>query len=174
MPTDISKLQSIITESVGELATRYATNPARFVREMEAVITRAHTAATIGGIQDRTRITPKGLSRAERAELQAAIVAQRPYLKGFVDDIRKGGMDTEQIKRRAELYAGPVRATYSKSRFPGLPAHPADGSTECLAWCKCSWLERDGKFYWTLGAAEHCPTCLTRASEWRPYRVEAA
>lgn len=174
VPTDISKLQSIITESVGEIAMRYATNPARFVREMEAVITRAHTAATIGGIGDRTGVLPRGLSRAERKDLQAAIAAQRPYLRRFAEDMRDGGLTPEAIRRRAELYAGPVRATYSKTRFPGLPAHPADGSTECLAWCKCSWLERDGKFYWQLGTAEHCPTCESRANQWAPYQVEAA
>jgi hypothetical protein len=169
MPTDIDKLQSLVTESAGAIATRYASDPARFVREMEAMIVRAHTAATIGAIQDRTRIQPKGLSRAERADLQAAIKAQRPYLTGFARDMAAGNLTEEQIRRRAELYAGPVRLTYSKERWPNLPAHPADGSSECLAWCKCSWVMRDADMYWELGTAEHCPTCLTRASDWAPY-----
>lgn len=167
--TDISKLQTLITESVGDLAVRYATNPARFVREMEAVITRAHTAATVGGIGDRTRVEVRGLSRAERKDLQAAIAAQRPYLTRFAEDMRSGNLTPEAIQRRAELYAGPVRATYSKSRFPQAPDWPGSGNTECLAWCKCSWQEKDGLLHWQLGTSEHCPGCLTRASEWSPY-----
>jgi hypothetical protein len=170
MPTDIDKLQSLVTESAGAIAVRYADNPARFVREMEAMIVRAHTAATIGAIQDRTRIQPKGLSRAERADLQAAIKAQRPYLTGFANDMRTGELTEEQIRRRAELYAGPVRLTYSKGRWPQAPDWPGSGNTPCLAWCRCSWQERDGQLYWSLGAAEHCSGCLTRASEWAPYK----
>jgi hypothetical protein len=82
----------------------------------------------------------------------------------------RNGMDEAAIRRRAELYAGPVRATYYKERYPNLPAWPADGSTECLAFCRCSWQESDGQFYWRLGAAEHCPTCNSRASSWAPYK----
>jgi hypothetical protein len=166
---DIDKLQSLMTESAGDIAVRYADNPARFVREMEALITRGHTAATIAAIGDRTRIMPKGLSRAERQDLQASIRGQRPYLEGFARDMAAGGMTEEQIRRRAELYAGPIRLTYSKGRWPNAPDWPGSGGTSCLAWCRCVWLERDGQLYWTLGASEHCPECLTRASNWAPY-----
>jgi hypothetical protein len=169
MPTNINKLQSLVTESAGDIAVRYASDPARFVREMEAIITRAHTAATVAGIGDRTRIAPKGLSRAERKDLQDAILAQRPYLMRFAEDMRSGDLTEEQIRRRAELYAGPVRLTYSKTRFPSAPDWPGSGGTECLAWCRCSWQEQDGQLFWRLGAAEHCSGCLTRASNWAPY-----
>lgn len=176
MPTDITKLQQLVTESAGAIAARYADDPVRFVRELEAVIVRAHTAATVGGIQDRTGMQVKGLSRAERAELQAQIAAQRPYLRGFADDIRQGNLTEEQIQRRAELYAGPVRTTYSEARWfgAGLPAHPGDGGTACLAWCKCQWVQQDDGYYWMLGAAEHCGDCLGRAAQWAPFRPEAA
>jgi hypothetical protein len=170
MPTNINKLQDLVTESAGDIAVRYASDPARFVREMEAVITRAHTAATVGAIKDRTRVDVRGLSRAERADLNAAILAQRPYLMRFAEDMRSGDLTEEQIRRRAELYAGPVRATYSKTRWPNLPAHPADGSTECLAFCKCSWRQEEDGMHWMLGASEHCGTCSSRASNWAPYR----
>jgi hypothetical protein len=169
VPTDINKLQDLVTESAGDIAVRYASDPARFVREMEAIITRAHTAATVGAIKDRTRVDVRGLSRAERADLNAAILAQRPYLMRFAEDMRSGDLTEEQIRRRAELYAGPVRLTYSKTRFPSAPDWPGSGGTACLAWCRCSWSEKDGQLYWTLGAAEHCPDCLTRASQWAPY-----
>lgn len=175
MPLDIGRLQSLVTESAGDLTARLDAGritPLAWARQMEAIVVRAHTAATIGAITDRTGVAPKGLSRAERRDLQAAIAAQRPYLRRFAADVRGGGLSPEAVQRRAELYAGPVRATYSKARWEGrgLPAHPADGSSECLAWCKCAWLERDDGYYWTLGTAEHCGTCETRASEWSPWR----
>lgn len=173
MPLDINRLQALMTESAGELATRYADNPVRFVREMERTITRGHTAAYVGATADRLGVsasTIKGLSREERKQLDQFVKSQRPYLTGFASDMRAGNLTDDQIRRRAELYAGPIRLTYSKTRYPNLPAHPADGSSECLAWCKCTWLERDGQMHWTLGDAEHCPTCQTRASEWNPYK----
>lgn len=182
MPTDITKLQALAAESAGAITQRLtagAITPTVWLREMERAIARAHTAATIAGIADRTGtrpgsglITPRNLSRAERRELDAAVKAQRPYLAKFARDVRGGDLSEAQIQARADLYAGPVRATYSKARWEGvsLPAHPADGSTECLAWCKCSWALRDDGYYWELGTAEHCPTCESRASQWRPYR----
>jgi hypothetical protein len=175
MPTDISRLQSLVTESVGDLTARLDAGritPLAWARQMEAVIVRAHTAATIAAITDRTGVAPRGLSRAERADLQVAIAAQRPYLRGFAQDVRAGGLSPEAVQRRAELYAGPVRATYSKARWEGkgLPAFPADGSTACKAWCKCAWVEEDDGFYWRLGASEHCGDCLTNAARWAPWR----
>lgn len=179
MPTDITKLQSLVTESAGELTARLNAGritPLAWAREMEAVIVRAHTAAMIGAIKDRTGVPPKGLSRAERADLQAAIAAQRPYLRGFASDVRGGALSPEAIARRAELYAGPVRATYEKGRWEGrgLPAFPGDGQTACKAWCRCSWAQEEDGMHWRLSAAEHCPDCLTNASRWSPYRAGSA
>lgn len=175
MATDISRLQSLAAESVGELTRRLVAgdvSPAAWLRGMEASIARAHTAATISGIADRTGVTPRGLSRAERADLERAIAAQRPYLTRFAQDVRAGTLSEAQIQARADLYAGPVRRTYSESRWANvkLPAHPGDGSSECLAWCKCSWALRDDGYYWELGTAEHCPTCNSRAASWAPWR----
>lgn len=182
MPTSIAKLQSIAAESVGALTQRLtagAITPLAWAREMERAIARAHTAAAIGGIADRTGttigsglITPRNLSRAERQLIDQAVKAQRPYLQGFLRDVRTGNLSEAQIQARADLYAGPVRATYSKERWADvqLPAHPADGSTACIAWCKCSWALRDDGYYWELGTAEHCGDCESRASQWAPWR----
>lgn len=182
MPTDVSKLQALASESAGELTRRLLAGdmaPGAWLREMERTIARAHTAAFIAGTADRLGqrpgsglITPRNLSRAERKALDTAVAAQRPYLARFARDIRAGGLSDAQIAARADLYAGPIRATYSQTRWADvhLPAHPADGSSECLAWCKCNWALRDDGYYWELGTAEHCPTCESRASQWRPWR----
>lgn len=176
MPLDVTSLQDLATEAVGAVTERLtagAITPAQWLREMERIVTRAHTAAYVAATAERLGVplaAVKGLSRVERRELEALVAAQRPYLAGFLRDIRAGGLSDAEIRARAALYAGPVRATYSKTRWVGLPAHPGDGSTECLAWCKCSWVERSGEMYWELGAAEHCPTCERRATDWAPWR----
>ena len=183
MPLDIAKLQTLTAESAGEITRRLLDGlitPTQWAREMERTIARAHTAAFIGGTADRLGlkpdsplITPRNLSRAERARIETAIAGQRPYLAKFAADVRSGNLSDAQIAARADLYAGPVRVTYSQTRWADvkLPAHPADGSSECLMMCKCNWVQQDDGYYWMLGTAEHCPTCNTRASEWSPYRA---
>lgn len=182
MPTDISRLQTLTAESARELTQRLISGnltPVAWMREMERTVARAHTAAFIGGTSDRLGVKPgsglitaRNLSKAERKGLETAVQAQRPYLTRFASDVRRGGLSDAQIAARADLYAGPVRATYSKTRWSDvkLPAHPADGGTACLAWCKCNWVQRDDGFYWTLGTAEHCGDCESHASEWSPYK----
>lgn len=187
MPTDISRLQTLAAESVGELTHRLLSGnitPTAWMREMERTIARAHTAATIAGVSERDGFTGRfrawaagkvgasALPKADRQRLEQTIKAQQPYLAKFASDVRSGTLSDAQIQARSDLYAGPVRATYSKTRWSDvkLPAHPADGSTPCLAWCKCNWLEHEDGMYWTLGTAEHCDECESRASQWSPYR----
>lgn len=183
MTTNVAKLQALAAERIGAVTQRMtagALPPAEWAREMERTIARAHTSAAIGGIADRTTtrpgsglITPRTLSRTERAGIDRAVAAQRPYLRGFVDALRGGTLSDAQIQTRADRYAGPVRATYSNARWADvhLPAHPADGSTACLAWCRCAWAQRDDGYYWELGTGEHCPDCASRASQWAPWRA---
>lgn len=186
--TNIAKLQTLATESLGEIASRLtsgAITPTQWAREMERTIVRGHAAATIGAVAERDgfvgrvrawaagKVGASALPKADRQRLDQAIKDQRPYLMRFAHDIRDGNLTPVAIQARADLYAGAMRATYSKARWADvkLPAHPADGSSECLAFCKCSWVLQDDGYYWTLGTAEHCPTCNTRASEWSPYRA---
>lgn len=143
-----------------------------FRRTMAQAIQRAQTAAYIAGTAERLGVSPravKGLSRAERRELQAQVAAQMKYLDGFVSDLRQGKLTPAQAQARAALYAGPARGTYYGARFPGLPFYPTQGS-ECKANCRCSWEEHDDGYHWQLGAAEHCPTCVSRAAR-NPYKV---
>lgn len=148
----------------------------RWEQEMARILAREHTAALIAGTAERAGVPVnaglfRGLSRAERAELNATVKAQLDYLRRFADDVRAGRLSPAQIAVRAELYAGPTRATYYRSRYIGLPFYPTEGS-ECMANCKCSWVPRGDGYYWTLGTAEHCPTCESRAAQ-NPYQVTA-
>lgn len=144
-------------------------------KQMEVAIRRSQTAAYIAATAERLGTTPKlikGLSKAERAELDKHINAQLKYLDGFVADLKAGKLTMAQAQARANLYAGPTRGTYYATRYHGLPFYPTEGS-ECKANCKCSWEQKGSEFYWRMGAVEHCPTCQTRAAN-NPYQVEAA
>lgn len=151
-------------------------SPGAFRRTMAQAINRAHTAAYIAGTAERLKVSPKavkGLSRAERKELQATVAAQLKYLDGFVADLRAGRLTPAQASARAALYAGAPQATYGQARYPGLPFYPGDGGTPCKGNCRCSWHEEDGAHYYRLGAAEHCGGCTSRAAG-NPYRIGAA
>lgn len=141
-------------------------------REMERAIRLSQTASYIAATAERLGTTPKaikGLSRAERKELDARIAEQLRYLDGFVQDLRAGKLTMAQAKARANLYVGPTRGTYFATRYPSLPFYPCEG-TECKANCKCSWQQRGDSYYWTLSAVEHCPTCQQRAAG-NPYQT---
>ena len=145
---------------------------AAWLRAMQAALVKAHTAAFMAGQAERLGVnvsTLKGLSRAERDDIKQQVAAQLDYLRGFAGAL--DGLSDAQIAARAALYAGAVRGTYSRARYPKLPFYPGEG-TECKGQCKCSWQDHgDGSYTWVLGAAEHCATCQSRASG-SPYRVE--
>lgn len=145
-------------------------------RQMEQAIAKGHLAAYLTGASERLRVPVGGallnernLSRAERAEVRAAIARQLRYLDGFDPST----MTPAAARARAEMYARATRETYSRARWFGyeLPFHPCEG-TDCLTNCLCSWRVDDaaGVAYWQLGDAEHCDTCSTRASG-SPYPI---
>lgn len=139
---------------------------------MATAIRRSQTAAYIAATAERLGVpvsAVKGLSRAERKELDARIDAQLKYLDGFVADLKAGKLTMPQAQARAQLYAGAVRGGFYAARYPGLDVYPGDGGTECKTNCKC-YLEMDDQLiYWRLSAAEHCPGCVSRAQR-SPYK----
>src|SRR3954470_10062256 len=121
-------------------------------KAMEVAIRRSQTAAYIAATAERLGTTPalvKGLSRAERRELDARIDAQLKYLDGFVRDLRAGKITMAQAQARAAMYSGATRGTYYATRFAGLPFYPTEGS-ECMTNCKCSWEQQGKAFYWRM------------------------
>lgn len=179
MPTDPLRLAALAAVAIADIAPDSPT----WQRDMERVITRAHTAAWLAGTAERLRVkldspllSQARLSRAERAEIKAVVEKQLEYLAGFVE--AKGGLSEAQVAARAAMYAGAVQKTYSESRWGDwdLPFYPTDGS-ECMANCRCSWEVNDnddgtGVAYWRLGATErHCTTCPAREAD-NPYQVK--
>lgn len=176
MPVSLDTLRAQPLSLIGPATQALADGGsiARWRRAMEQAIKRSQTAAYIAGMAERLGTSPKaikGLSKAERAELDKRIAAQLHYLDGFAADLREGTMTPAQAAARAALYAGPTRGTYYATRYQGLPFYPTEGC-ECKANCKCSWEQKGDQFHWRLSAAEHCPTCQTRAAG-NPYQVSA-
>lgn len=137
--------------------------------DMRRTLATAHTAAYMLGVAERTGVAPKGLSRAERADVKAIISGQQKYLDTFKDDA--GDMSDAAIDARADMYGGAVRSTYYSARHPGLSQYPGDGGTQCLTHCLCSLEERDDGIYWVLGGGEHCDDCQAMAAG-SPYGTE--
>lgn len=178
MPTNLDTLRaqplSLIAPATTALSDGGSISAWR--RAMEVAIRRSQTAAYIAATAERLGIKPslvKGLSRAERKELDARINAQLKYLDGFVADLRAGSLTMAQATARAGLYPGATRGTFYATRYPGLPAYPGDGSTPCRGNCRCTMEERDGGIWWVLHPAEHCGGCMSNAAG-SPYSVEAA
>jgi len=178
-------LQDLVARAIARITgTGVITDVSGWHRQMDAVLARGHTAAVIAGVAERSvggRIRAalshvlgmRALARPDRDLLLSRLTEQRRYLANFANDVQRGALTPAQIVARAALYAAATRATYSAARWSDayLPAHPGDGSSECLVHCQCQWVQRADGYYWTLGTSEHCPTCLRRASEWSPYRA---
>jgi hypothetical protein len=137
--------------------------------EMRRAIATAHSAATYAAIKERTGVMPKGLSRAERADLKAAVAAQLKYYDAFA--AQAGEMSEAAVAARAQMYAGSIRGTFNNARFPGLSQVPGDGQTQCLTRCLCSLEEKDDGIHWVLDGGEHCDDCEAMAAG-SPYGVE--
>lgn len=138
----------------------------------------AQYAAAVGGVNNMTQ--------ADYGRIGAMMMAgqgttgQYWYLQRFAETIQAGRLTPEQIAARARLYMSSSVQAFERGKstsygMPRLPAYPGDGSTQCLVNCRCSWEIVEDAFAWratwSLGNAEHCPDCLSRAAMWAPYVV---
>jgi hypothetical protein len=141
-----------------------------WAKQMDAIIARGHTAAAIAAAADRAnvKVTPglfKGLSRAERKDIDALVREQRKYLTAFVAAAE--GLSEAQIAARAGLYAGAVRQTYYSQRWGDwiIPPELLPGNQTCITNCKCRISVRDnddgtGELTREMGGTEdHCDEC---------------
>lgn len=149
-------------------------------REMERTIATAHTATYLAATAERLKIAPDSpllarsrLSRAERADITAAVEAQLAYLRRFTADIAAEGLSDAQIAARAKMYAPAVRSFYYQQRWRGwaIPEELIPGNQKCLTNCRCTISVRDngdgtGTLIREMGATEeHCTECPELAGE---------
>ena len=117
------------------------------------------------------------------------LATQFQYLRRFMNQLTPGVAHPREISpgeigRRLNMYVNSSRQAYSHGStrnkcHTALPAHPGDGTTDCLSNCCCDWSEikhvfdNNGNFlgcnaYWTLGPCKHCQHCPNRAAQWSP------
>lgn len=115
------------------------------------------------------------MAQADWGRIGGLLKGQYAYLNQFAAQVAGGGLTPKQIAARAALYVDSSTQAFERGKaashgITGLPAYPGDGSTECMANCRCYWdIKRDGTTYtatWKLSSAEHCQTCTDRAASW--------
>jgi len=155
-----------------------------FATAMDKAICTAAAAAYIAATAQRLGIdlskpgadkliSASRLSKAERADINAVINAQREYLKGFVADIQAGKLSDAQIAARANQYsAGTVTTFYSQARWGDwdIPKDLLPGQQACKGNCKCdgSVIDNgDGTGIWrrVLHAEDSCSECPPLAGD---------
>ena len=154
-------------------------------KQMELAIKRSQTAAYIAATAERLGVSPKairGLSRAERKELDARINAQIKYLDGFVADLKAGKLTMAQAAARANMYAGATRQGYYAARWGDweIPPYLLPGNQACMANCRCKISVADngdgtGDLTREMGGTEyHCTECPTLVGTYPVKRTRAA
>jgi hypothetical protein len=145
-----------------------------FEKQVKSILRDTYKDLYAMGAGGRNGMTPKDWGR-----LGAMLKEQYRYLNPFLDQIARGDLSNAQISARLKMYINSANEALWKAYtrdFPlELPAYPGDGSTACLVNCQCEWeiIQREDGYdcFWRLGAAEHCPDCMVRASEWNPYKI---
>jgi hypothetical protein len=147
----------------------------RWEREMERVIRTAHTAAWLTATAERLGVRDPGLlkrpTRAERADIDAAVKRQLEYLRGFV--AARGGMSDAAARARARLYGPAVKSFYYGQRWGDweIPDQLLPGNQRCLGNCLCRGHVKDngdGTGLWVRemgGTEHHCDECPPLAGE---------
>jgi hypothetical protein len=162
-PTPLDKLVALAATQIAQIHA--APGSAAWVRAMEAALVKAHTAAGMVGIAQRTGVDPRGLSKAERGDIKRAVAEQLPYLRRFAAEA--GDMSEGAVAARAALYAGAIKPTYYEARWGtwDIPPDLMPGRQQCLGNCKCSVAVADngdgtGTLTRTMGGVEHhCTEC---------------
>lgn len=140
--------------------------------EMRAVVKRNYIAQYLLGRGGRDAMTQSDWGR-----VGGLLSNQFRYLSNFAREISLGLLSEEQIGARAELYIDSASQSFERAKGAArgleLPAWPGDGTSECMANCKCHWalVELDDLWEctWTINAVvENCETCATRSTIWAP------
>lgn len=168
-------------QRVNELAAQLASGKIDILRwqiEMRQALREAWTLQlVIGTGGDKSKIDSQ-----EYLKLGTRLKQQYDFLEKFGRDIQEKGLSQARIAQRSRMYIDAAKMVYwQQITGIALPAYPCDGSTRCLTNCRCQWKleyikdENGVVLYalatWVLGAAEHCPDCIDRASKWVKMRV---
>lgn len=165
-----NRLISLADELISESLT-----PAEWEKRFKQIIKETSIQQYATGRGGLSQLTPTDYGR-----IGSYLKDQYQYLKGFREALPN--QSEAQIRVRSQMYASATKYMYEKGTWaawdmPDLPAYPADGSSECLINDRCSWrivkLKTPGSWncFWEIRPGENCPTCLERASKWKPLKI---
>lgn len=145
-------------------------------RGMRATIRDAHVGAAALGGGGRNAMTA-----ADWGAVGQAVQAQYGWLSEFSREIAAGELSGVQVAARSQMYVDAGATAFERARVArigdlSLPSYPGE-DTVCHSRCRCEWHieEADDEWLatWQLsGSGESCETCLGRAAEWNPLRIE--
>jgi hypothetical protein len=143
---------------------------------MRAEIKQIEVQQYLLGRGGRNVMTPRDWGR-----IGAEVRRQYRYLDRLVAEYQRGEISDAAFRSRARMYTSGSNAAFSRAQGEAwaiaLPAHPGDGSTRCLGYCKCSWsitqTATEIHATWRLGGSrETCPDCVQRSHDWAPLRFD--
>jgi len=166
------RLLRLVAEATGALETD-PTDVQAWQDEISRQLARYHAASYLAGSGTDTLTGPA------RTAVLSDLATQLKFLGKFGIEIQEAQEWQAGWNARAAMYARSIATPYWRgaTKMLPLPAMPADGTTQCLTNCKCSWsvvaLDGDGNYdcTWQMSDVEHCQTCKQRASDWAPLRV---
>jgi hypothetical protein len=169
----LDRLVKLIQTATASLEQSYPDGVQAWQDEIARQLARYHAAALMAGAGVDT------LSPQAQVKVTQDLATQLKFLGKFGVEIQDGDQWERGWNSRAEMYAGSIKAPFYQglTRMYPLPAMPADGTSQCLTRCLCSWeLDEqpgDGNVdaYWRVSAAESCQTCLERGRNWAPLKV---
>lgn len=169
----------------------------QWTREMAMLGRDAHLVGYMFGAGGYNAITAGAVS-----DLEETLRFQFSHLLRLARDVLDGNRDARQdpppsarvvtyrgLRRRGIMFVESITRSFERARATTygfhpdlLPHYPADGSTECLARCRCHWRFRfipgqDSYYhaFWRLRFGfpdgRNCLTCLTYAQIYNPYTV---
>lgn len=141
----------------------------RWADEFQAALVEYHLGAYFLG-KGATDLSP-----AAEKVLRKLIEQQLQFARVFGSE--RSELSDRAFLARSSLYGGALKATYSQAKWAdwALPFHPTENCA-CYTNCQCHWdgqqLDRPiATFYWVLAENEHCPTCLSRWNDGKPYKI---
>ena len=171
-----NRLNARVDELANALSSQRIT-PQQWVNGMRATVKDAYIASYLAGKGGRNNMQPSDWGR-----VGGLLSNQYRYLNRFSSDIFDNELSEAQIAARARLYIASSTQAFERAkaadRSISLPAYPGDGTSECMANCKCDWsiIEFDDRWEasWMLSQAEHCDTCISRSTLWSPLIIMKA
>lgn len=171
---EFSRSNSLFQELIDDLLAGSDT-VAEWEENMRSALALTYLAMWLAGVGGTEQITAEHYD-----QIEDMLYVQYAFLRDFAERIIGASYSEAQISYFISLYFWSSLQAFESGRLRAysglidLPAHPGDGSSECLASDQCYWelveddVENQLLAYWVRTAQESCPTCIRREGDWAP------